>query len=168
MSLNRRKKAIKFRGHHTHGYGSKKKHRGSGHQGGVGMAGTGKKADQKKPNIWKDTKYFGRNSLKPQGKYVKTLNLFYFEEHFDSLVKSGQIKKEADTYNINLKDFDANKLLGSGEVTHKYKIACDFASKSAVAKVEEKGGSVTIKPLLVRAAVEEQSTNKSSKAAKKK
>ena len=168
MAVNKRKKNTRARGSRSHFYGSHKKHRGAGHRGGRGNAGSGKKADQKKPNIWKDTKYFGRNSLKPQGKYVKTLNLFYFEEHFDSLVKSGQIKKEADTYNINLKDFDANKLLGSGEVTHKYKIACDFASKSAVAKVEEKGGSVTIKPLLVRAAVEEQSTNKSSKAAKKK
>ena len=48
---NKVKKVRKFRGSHTHGYGSKKKHRGAGSRGGRGMAGSGKRADQKKPSI---------------------------------------------------------------------------------------------------------------------
>lgn len=146
MSLNKRKKSIKFRGAHTHGYGSKKKHRGSGHQGGVGMAGTGKRADQKKTKIWKDVKYFGRHGFASKNATkIKSLNLFYIETHLDLLVKNGVAKKEGDTYNINLKDLKCNKLLGSGTVTKKYHIVTDFASASAVDKVKEAKGTVTVK-----------------------
>lgn len=148
--LNRRKKSIKFRGHHTHGYGSKKKHRGSGHQGGVGMAGTGKRADQKKPSIWKDKKFFGRHGFSSIMKiHFKALNIFYIEEHFDTLLKAGKIKKEGDAYSFNLADFKCNKLLASGTVSRKYKIVTDYASKAAIAKVSEKGGSVTTRPARV-------------------
>ena len=48
MKIKKRKKTTRFRGTHTHGRGGKKKARGSGHRGGVGKAGTGKRADQKK------------------------------------------------------------------------------------------------------------------------
>ena len=153
--LNKRKKTVKFRGHHTHGYGSKKKHRGSGHQGGVGMAGSGKKADQKKPSIWKDKKYFGRYGFTVKSIKITPLNIFYIEEHFDSLLKDGKIKKTGDVYLINLKDMKANKLLGSGEVTRKYQIKSDFASASAVEKVKAAGGTVEVKPVIAKAVTKE-------------
>ena len=38
----KRKKTVKKRGSKTHGYGSKKKHRGAGSRGGRGMAGVAK------------------------------------------------------------------------------------------------------------------------------
>jgi large subunit ribosomal protein L15 len=146
MSLNRRKKSIKFRGARSHGYGSHKKHRGSGHQGGVGMAGTGKKADQKKTQIWKDTKYFGRHGfISKNNLKIKAINLFYIETHLDLLIKNGVAKKEGDAYNINLKDLKCNKLLGSGSVSKKYNITADFASTKAVDKVQEAKGTVTLK-----------------------
>lgn len=146
MSLNRRKKAIKFRGDHTHGYGSKKKHRGSGHQGGVGMAGTGKKADQKKTKIWKDTKYFGRHGFDSKMRIdIKGINLFYIETHLDLLVKDGIAKKEGDAYAIDIKDLKCNKLLGSGKVTKKYIITTDYASAAAVEKVQKAGGNIAVK-----------------------
>jgi large subunit ribosomal protein L15 len=140
--LNKRKKAIKFRGHHTHGYGSKKKHRGSGHQGGVGMAGTGKRADQKRPSIWKDPKYFGRYGFVSRKKNLRALNIFYIEKHFELLLANGKITKEGDAYLVNLKDFKVEKLLASGAVTRKYHIVTGYASKSAISKIEEKGGKV--------------------------
>lgn len=144
--LNRRKKTVKFRGHHTHGYGSKKKHRGSGHQGGVGMAGTGKKADQKKPSVWKDEKYFGRHGFNSKNtKNIKAINIFYIEEHFNSLLSAGKIKKVGDVYSINLHDVKANKLLGSGKATRKYAIKCDYATASALEKIHGAGGSVELK-----------------------
>ena len=146
MSLNRRKKSIKFRGDHTHGYGSKKKHRGSGHQGGVGMAGTGKKADQKKTKIWKDVKYFGRHGFDSKTRVdIKVINLFYLETHLDSLVKKGIAKKEGDSYAINIKDLKCNKLLGSGVVTKKYIITTDYASVAAVNKIQKAGGNIAVK-----------------------
>jgi large subunit ribosomal protein L15 len=161
MSLNRRKKSIKFRGAHTHGYGSKKKHRGSGHQGGVGMAGTGKKADQKKTMIWKDTKYFGRHGFSSKSSLkIKSLNIFYIETHLDLLIKDGVAKKENDTYKINLKDLKCNKLLGSGTPTKKYHIVTDYASASAVAKIQEAKGTVTVK-------VKVEKTEKAEKPKKK-
>jgi large subunit ribosomal protein L15 len=144
--LNRRKKSIRFRGHHTHGYGSKKKHRGSGHQGGVGMAGTGKKADQKKPSIWTDDQYFGRHGFTSQTKVLRSLNIFYIEEHFDSLMKDGKIKADGDAFTINLKDLKAEKILGSGEPTRKYNITAISASAKAVEKIKSLGGTVKVKP----------------------
>ena len=48
LRVKRRRKSRRFRGSHTHGRGFKKKARGSGHRGGVGMAGTGKRGDQRK------------------------------------------------------------------------------------------------------------------------
>lgn len=143
--LNKRKKSIKFRGHHTHGYGSKKKHRGSGHQGGVGLAGTGKKADQKRPSIWKDPKYFGRYGFVSRKKPLRAINLFYIEEHFDSLLKDGKIKQEGELFLVDIAELKADKLLGSGEPTRKYKIKASHASESAKAKVSEKGGIVETK-----------------------
>ena len=157
MSLNRRKKTVKFRGHHTHGYGSKKKHRGSGHQGGVGLAGTGKRADQKKPSIWKDPKYFGRHGFVSKSKKnIVTLNIFYIEEHFTNLLASGKIKKEGDSFAINFKDFKCNKLLGSGTPSRKYAVVVDYASASAISKIQEKGGSVTVKPKKEKPAKKEE------------
>ncbi|HIH31503.1 TPA: 50S ribosomal protein L15 [Candidatus Woesearchaeota archaeon] len=149
--LNRRKKTVKFRGHHTHGYGSKKKHRGSGHQGGVGMAGTGKRADQKKPSVWKDTKYFGRHGFQPQTS-SKGINIFYIEDHFNTLFEEGKIKKQSDLFIIDLKDFRADKLLGSGNPTRKYKIKCTTASSSALEKIKNAGGSVEVKPVVEKIA----------------
>ena len=150
MSLNKKKKSIKFRGERSHGYGSHKKHRGSGHQGGVGMAGTGKKADQKKPSVWKDTKYFGGHGFHPQNAVeIKAINIFYIENHIDLLVKNGIAKKTGDSYSIDLKDLKCNKLLGSGKASKKYIIITDYASKSAVRKIEEAKGKVNVKNVQV-------------------
>jgi len=146
MSLNKRKKSISMRGERSHGYGSHKKHRGSGHQGGVGMAGTGKKADQKKTQIWKDTKYFGRHGFRSKNVVkISPLNLFYIETHLDALVKKGTVKKDGDSYKINLKDFKCNKLLGSGKITKKYVITTDYATASSIEKVKTAGGNVIVK-----------------------
>ena len=146
MSLNRKKKSLRFRGARSHGYGSHKKHRGSGHQGGVGMAGTGKRADQKKPSIWKDKKYFGRHGFDSKNAVkIKYINLLYIDTHFDDLLKAGKIKKDGDAFLVDLKDFGCNKLLGSGKVTRKYKIITDYATQSAIAKIVEAKGTVEVK-----------------------
>ena len=65
MPVNKRTKLSRYRGSHTHGCGSKKKRRGAGHKGGKGMAGSGKRADQKKPTILKlyGNDYYGRRGF---------------------------------------------------------------------------------------------------------
>lgn len=146
MSLNKRKKSTHFRGARSHGYGSHKKHRGSGHQGGHGMAGTGKKADSKKTKVWKDVDYFGRHGFRSKGNVkISPVNLFYIETHLELLVKNGVAKKEGDSYKIDLKDLKCNKLLGSGTITKRYNITADYASASAIEKVQGLKGTVTVK-----------------------
>src|SRR3990167_9706986 len=93
MPANRRKKDTGQRGSHTHGWGSKKKHRGSGNRGGKGMAGTGKRADTKKPSIWKSD-YFGKHgfvSKTPKLK-INPVNINFIEQHIDRLISNGLIK----------------------------------------------------------------------------
>ena len=69
----------------THGWGSKKKHRGSGNRGGFGMAGSGKRADQKKSLILKHfgKNYYGKKGFSSIKKKLKAVNLFYVDQHAD-------------------------------------------------------------------------------------
>ena len=78
MRIKKRTRSRRFRGAHTAGRGFKKKARGSGHRGGVGMAGTGKKADQKKTLILNlPYEYFGKTRRRSQPERFKpeTINL---------------------------------------------------------------------------------------------
>ena len=60
------KKSMKWRGDTTYGHGARKKWKGSGHHGGCGMAGTGKRADHKKSLVIKlyGNNYFGKPKIK--------------------------------------------------------------------------------------------------------
>ncbi len=133
MKIKKRKKATRFRGTHTHGRGGKKKARGSGHQGGVGMAGTGKRADQRKTlvlNLYGNN-YFGKSKTLRKKKRVKlkTMNIRDLEQKFKNM-------KE-----INLKGY---KILSEGELKEKIKITASVASKSAMEKINKAGGEIII------------------------
>jgi large subunit ribosomal protein L15 len=137
----KKKKAVRLRGSTTHGWGAKKKHRGAGHRGGRGNAGSGKRADQKKPSIWKEH-YFGQigfHSIKEKGQAV---NLQYLEEKTDSLIAVGIMRKEGDFFAIDTERIGCDKLLSKGTVTRKYKIKCKAATEQAVEKVKKMGGEV--------------------------
>ena len=145
MTVNKRKKNDRQRGSKTHGWGAKKKHRGKGHQGGAGMAGTGKRADSKKPSIWKDVNYFGKHGFISKTPKVKinAVNVNYIEQHLNKFVLSNLIKKEGGFYFVELEKLGYNKLLGNGQVSNKFRIKMPYASKSAVEKIKEAGGEVT-------------------------
>lgn len=148
MTVSKRKKVVKYRGSKTHGGGSMKKRRGAGNRGGRGMAGSGKRAKQKKPTILKlyGREYFGKHGFKrPQKVFVrqKGVNIASLEERFDALLAKGIFKKEGEFYSINLKSIGCNKLLGAGNATRKYSISCRFASASAIEKVKKAGGKVS-------------------------
>ena len=128
--IKKRKKVSRMRGSHTHGRGFKKKARGSGHRGGFGMSGTGKRADHKKSLIltFKE-KYFGKKGMKPKPKDYKIINLKELNE------KIGEAKE------IKLNEF---KILGNGEINKPIIVYAKIASKSAISKIEKAGGKVIL------------------------
>ena len=144
MTVNKRKKNERQRGHKTHGWGAKKKHRGKGHHGGAGMAGTGKRADSKKPSIWKNLDYFGKHGFISKTPKVKinAINISFIEQHLNKFLSSNLIKKEDSYYSVELEKIGYNKLLGDGRVSMKFKIKTPYASKTAVEKIREAGGEV--------------------------
>jgi len=144
MTTHKRKKVVRYRGSHTHGGGAKKKRRGSGSRGGAGMAGTGKRADSKKPSI-NVMEYFGKHGfIKKNVKPVKAINLEYFESHADELIAQNKAEKKADGYHIDLSKMGYDKLIGSGKATRKYHFTARHASAGAVEKVKKAGGAVVL------------------------
>ena len=146
MVVNRRKKFSRQRSSHTHGWGSKKKHRGAGNRGGRGMAGTGKRADSIKTLIWKDKKYFGKYGFKPKGikEKIRAININDINEMLGKFLANKLIVKEGDCYVIDLKKLGYNKLLGAGKAVNKFKINVKYASGNAIEKIKKIGGEVVL------------------------
>lgn len=146
MVITRRKKNSRQRGGTTHGYGSMKKHRGAGNKGGKGYAGSGKRADSKKPSNWKNTKYFGKHGFKNLGfkKEVKPVNLLDIEQKLQSYISKKLIVEEKGVYVVDLGKLGYNKLLGKGAPTKKYKITTEYASKNIIEKIKKAGGEVIL------------------------
>ncbi|MBD3164894.1 50S ribosomal protein L15 [Candidatus Woesearchaeota archaeon] len=140
MTFKKRKKNTRQRGSMSHGWGSKKKHRGKGNKGGAGKAGTGKRGDAKKPSIWK-LRYFGKRGFKKKTarKKIKPINIMQLEYMLH------KFRKEGEHYIIDINSMGYNKLLGSGNARHKMKINVDFATKKAVEKIKKVGGEVKLK-----------------------
>lgn len=146
MTYKRRKKNVKLRGSKTHGYGSMKKHRGAGHRGGRGNAGSGKRADAKKPTYQKIEGYYGKFGFKKKGlvEDIKATNLKYFEENLGKLVNAGLIAKEKDFFVVDAEKMGFNKLLSKGRLTKKFKFSVKYASKNTIEKVKKAGGEVIL------------------------
>ncbi len=145
MKIKKRRKSSRFRGSHTHGRGFKKKARGSGHRGGVGMAGTGKRGDQKKTLILNlyGNDYFGKDKVLRKKTAIRliSINLYQISEAIPSFLKSKKAVESKEGVSINLQGY---KILGEGEITKKLKITASAASKSAIEKVRKSGGEIII------------------------
>jgi len=139
----KRRKSSRFRGSHTHARGFKKKARGSGHRGGFGMAGTGKRADQKKTlviNLYGND-YFGkdralRRKVSPK---PKTITLKYINQNLQTLVMQEKATESNGVYELNLEGY---KIVGNDAVHHKLKIRASAASKSAAEQIKKAGGEL--------------------------
>ncbi len=136
MKLKKRKKSSRFRGSHTNRRGGKKKARGSGHQGGKGLAGTGKRGDQRKTlvlNLYGND-YFGKSKTlrRKQKVKLKEINLRDIE------LKHGHNK------DINLVGY---KILADGEIKGKYKITATSASKVASEKIKKAGSELILQSI---------------------
>jgi large subunit ribosomal protein L15 len=148
------KKVTKQRASKTHGWGSKKKHRGAGNRGGRGNAGSGKRGDQKKPAYWNPNKpvdqkrgksYFGKHGFfSVTGKDVKALNVRYLDTQVVAWAAEKKVSKSGDVFIVDLKALGYGKLLGTGKITKKIKVTVAAATPSAIEKVNAAGGSITL------------------------
>lgn len=133
MKVKKRKKSTRYRGGRSHGRGGKKKARGSGHRGGFGMSGTGKRGDQKKTLVLNahGNDYFGKSKRlsKKLTKKLKSINL-------RDLAQKANGKTE-----INMKGY---KILGEGDLNSKIKIIASAASHSAIEKIKKSGGEIVL------------------------
>lgn len=138
MTVNKRKKLVRFRAKTSHGKGHKKKGRGAGSRGGRGMAGTGKRAGQKKPTILKKygNSYFGKHGFNRPSKSILKINAINLHD-LEILIKDKEVKE------IELTKLGFNKLLGSGKIHKAYKIKVPYFSKRAKDKIEKVGGTVS-------------------------
>lgn len=149
MKTHKRKKSSRMHGHNmgTHGWGARKKHKKSGHRGGKGMAGTGKRGDQKKTLL---TKLYGNSYFGKQGITSKStkkdrrlrINLQDIENKIQSFLKLGIAKKITGGYELNLSNY---KILGEGDVKTKLIINAFEASESAIEKIKKAGGEIKVK-----------------------
>ncbi len=143
-TANKRKKDTRQRASRTHGWGGKKKHRGSGHRGGFGNAGTGKRGDAKKPSIWKDSKYFGKFGFKKKNIPVKinAISIKALISEMKHLLAIKAAEEKSGIYEIDIEKAGYNKLLSNGKATLKMKIKAPYASAKAVEKIKSAGGEV--------------------------
>ncbi len=143
MKIKKVRKSKKLRGSHTHARGFKKKARGSGHRGGVGKAGTGKRGDQKKL-LKKGEPYFKKRQVLGKAKIIKlkTMSLNRLVEGLESYIKRGIVKEEKGIYLVKLK---RHKLVGKVEdLKLKFNIEIDAVSAGAKESVEGAGGAVVL------------------------
>lgn len=132
MKLKKKRRSRKFRGERLHGKSAKKR-KGSGNVGGKGMAGTGKRADQKKTLILNlPYEYFGKKG---------------------NIARKKLAKKKKDQINIrdivkNLKgkevEFKNYKILSDGEINKAITVKAESFSAKAKEKIEKAGGKAVI------------------------
>ena len=166
MTVLKRKKSSRMRGSHTHGTGGKKKARGAGNKGGRGNAGSGKRADVKRPSFWAIKNFEGKHGFnrKPALRInYNTINLNELEGMLDTFITSGVAKKEGNAYLLDLSKTKYNKLLGKGSVSVALNVTVDFASQKAVEKIKSAKGSVKTIQGQIEGNEPEDAVNSSSK-----
>jgi large subunit ribosomal protein L15 len=126
------RKARKYRGMRTHGYGQVGQHRHSGKQGGHGNAGLHK--HKWSWLILNDPDHFGRDPFRPPG-HIRP----------SRWVNVGQLDGLAGgEKSLDLSALGIGKLLGSGEVSGAYQVKVDSFTKKAQAKIEAAGGKILV------------------------
>lgn len=130
-------KISRMRGSKSHGYGEKKKHRGKGSRGGVGMANIFKHkrvwTQKKRPDLLK--RNVGFKSLQQRGLKHKTKSINVGD--LERILKGEDFKKEVD-----LSKHGYDKLLGSGQINTTVKIRVDSYTETAEQKIQKAGGKI--------------------------
>jgi large subunit ribosomal protein L15 len=128
----RARKARRYRGMRTHGYGQIGQHRHSGAQGGHGNAGLHK-------HKWSwlvinDPDHFGRDPFRPPGHFHPST--WTNVGDLDGLAKGAT--------SLDLASLGIEKLLGSGNVSGAYQVKIGSFTKKAQAKIEAAGGKILV------------------------
>ncbi len=146
MVVRRKKKVVKYRGHTTHGGGSRKKRRGAGSRGGRGNAGTGKRAGHKKAGIKNRISDKTNKGFISRGRClhkIKVLNIRDLTISFvEKLVADKKASKEGGAYVFDLEKLGYKKLLGMGSTNLKLKLNVAGCSPKAAEKIKAAGGEV--------------------------
>lgn len=130
MVVRIRAKKTRMRGSHTHKWGHKKKHRGSGSRGGTGMAGTGKRADHRKiSTLKKYPDYFGKHGFHSIWQRKR------------DVINIDELPMQQE---LNLDKMGYTKLLSRGKPALKYTITVREASEKAKQKIEAAGGKINL------------------------
>ncbi len=148
MRMKKRRKSGRYRGGQTAKRGRRSRTRASGSQGGVGMAGTGKRGDQKKSlviNLTGGNNYFGKDKALRRGNVAPKLEII----NLSSIMLKAPGKD-------GIIDLSGYKVLGEGEIKGKLKIKASKASASALDKIKKSGSEITL----------EYAASESNKAAK--
>ncbi len=140
---HKRKKSGRMlgRGAGSCGWGARKKHKKAGHKGGVGMSGTGKRADQKKTliiNLYGND-YFGKQGVTSRGTKRDMRQRINLDDLQRNLETYG--KKQGDKWEVNLEKY---KILAGKEVKIKFLIKAKEASKKAIEQVKKAGGEIVL------------------------
>ncbi len=138
MVVRKKKKVRKMRGSKTHGYGSKKKHRGKGSKGGKGFAGS--KDHKKQKVLMLDPEHFGKRGFKrgfyPNIKRKREREKVITLRELDKIAEEGK--------EINLIELGYKKVISKGTITKPVKIKVAQITENAKAKIEAVGGTVEI------------------------
>ena len=149
------KKVRKMRGTRTHGYGRVGQHRKAGQRAGKGKTTQWKKSKKSYYLKQKELGFpdpdwdFGKRGFKrPQDinriYQVNALNVKDLDSKIEELTKNNIASKSGNTYTIDLKNINIQKILGRGEINKKINISVNKASKRAIEKIESAGGKVTL------------------------
>ena len=123
------KKVRKMRGSQTHGWGMRKKHRGSGSRGGHGQGGL--LYNKKSWMLKYDPEHFGKHGFKPlPRKEMRAITLKDIDALADNLNRN----------EINLSEFGFQKVLSTGRLTKPLTIKAQKFVEKAKQKIEESGG----------------------------
>ena len=129
---HKRKKVVKMRGSKWHGYGSKKKHRGSGSQGGKGQAGMLK---HKKTFF----KRWGKEK-QPRFKSLEQMNVRSKEKS----INLGDLIRLTDKNEIDASEFGYGKVLSEGRLERPVTIKAKMFYERAKQKIEASGGKAVV------------------------
>jgi len=144
-----------MRGTRTHGYGRVGQHRKAGQRAGKGKTTQWKKSKKSYYLKQKELGFpdpdwdFGKKGFKrPQDinriYQVNALNVKDLDSKIEELTKNNIASKSGNTYTIDLKNVNIQKILGRGEINKKINITVNKASKRAIEKIESAGGKVTL------------------------
>ena len=140
MVVRRRKKVRKMRGSKTHGYGSKKKHRGKGSKGGKGFAGS--KDHKRQMVLQMDPEHFGKRGFK-RGFYP-SLKRKRERERVITLRELDKLAEKEGKDEINLLEYGYKRVIAGGNVTRALRIKVERITERAREKIESAGGSVEL------------------------